>query len=67
MRVLVRVIGWALYSDHLWIVFVDAKMDGRERRYDVGGVRALPREVVFGIFIKLFRIDQRVLYTLWET
>jgi len=39
-------------------------MDDMERRCNVVGVQALLREVVFGIFIKLSRIDQRVLYKL---
>jgi hypothetical protein len=30
-------------------------MDVLERRCNVGGVQALPREVVFGIFNKLFK------------
>jgi hypothetical protein len=50
---LVRVFCWALLW-LLWIVFVGAQMDGMERRCNVGEVQALSREIVFGIFIKLF-------------
>jgi hypothetical protein len=71
VRTLVRVIGWALYSDY-YGCRVDAQWMLSERRYDVEEYRLFHEKVVFGIFMKLFRTGQHSFYALsrqddWES